>query len=615
MGNWVLGISAYYHDAAAAIVHDGEIIAAVQEERFTRKKHDPRFPVHAINHCLETAFIEATELDAIVFYDNPLLTWDRVMKNCMMAGPTSRDQFKKATASILGQKIWVADHVRNAIGCLGKLDKLLFTEHHMAHAASAFYPSPFERAAIVTLDGVGEWATTTIGIGQSERIELIKEINYPHSVGLLYSAATHFCGFKVNSGEYKLMGLAPYGEPKYYDVIRRNLIDVKPDGSFRLNTRFFGFLDSGAMTNEAFHELFGGPPRKPESTITRREMDIAASVQKVTEEIVISVARHAHQETGAKNLVMAGGVAFNCVANGKLLREGIYDNIWVQPAAGDAGGALGAALLGTHGYFGLPRQRREDGRDAQKGSYLGPEFSSAEIQAFINRHDYPYEQISDPKEHARTVAETIADGKIVGYFSGRMEFGPRALGARSILGDPRREDTQSIMNLKVKFRESFRPFAPSVLVEDISEYFDMDAESPYMLLVAPVKEARRLPSDRESWWTDGSDMLSIINQPRSDIPAVTHVDYSARVQSVYPQDNPDYHRVINHFKKLTGFGVIVNTSFNVRGEPIVCSPKDAYTCFMRTDIDLLVLGDCLLWKNQQPHFEDVDDWKSTYELD
>lgn len=615
MSNWVLGISAFYHDSAAAIVKDGEIVAAAQEERFTRKKHDPRFPAHAINYCLEAAFIEPTELDAVVFYDNPLLTWDRVLKNCMMAGPRGRDQFEKATRSLLGTKVWVADHVRQAIGSLGKQDKLLFTEHHMAHAASAFYPSPFRTAAIVTIDGVGEWSTMTMGVGDSARIELIKEIDYPHSLGLLYSATTYYCGFKVNSGEYKLMGLAPYGEPVYYNRIREQLIDVKPDGSFRLNTEYFGYLDSGIMTNERFDALFGGPPRKPESAITRREMDIAASVQKVTEEIVLGIARNAKTETGAENLVLAGGVALNCVANGRLLRERVFDRIWIQPAAGDAGGALGAALLVQHAYFKLPRKLREDGRDAQKGSYLGPVYSSAEIQAFVNRHGYPHERISDPEERAHKIAQTIADGKIVGYLSGRMEYGPRSLGARSILGDPRRVDTQSTMNLKIKFRESFRPFAPSVLAEDIRDYFELDAESPYMLLVAPVREDRRLPVNRGSWWVNGSDMLSIVNQARSDIPAVTHVDYSARIQSVHPRDNPEFHRVIRHFKMLTGFGVVVNTSFNVRGEPIVCSPQDAYRCFMRTDMDLLVLEDFLLWKDQQPPFEDAENWRSTYELD
>jgi carbamoyltransferase len=608
----VLGISAFYHDSAAALVRDGEIIAAAQEERFSRKKHDPRFPHNAINYCLEEAFIEPSELDAVVFYDNPVLTWDRILKNCLMSGEKSGGQFEKAAQSVLGIKLWVKDYVNKTIGTLGKSGKLLFTEHHMAHAASAFYPSPFSKAAIITLDGVGEWATTTLGLGTDSRIELFEEIDYPHSLGLLYSAFTYFCGFKVNSGEYKLMGLAPYGRPVYYDAIRKNLIDIKDDGSYRLNPEYFGYLDSLVMTNERFNELFGGAPREPESRITRREMDMAASIQKVTEEVVLKIARHVKKETKAANLVLAGGVALNCVANGVILKEKIFDNIWIQPAAGDAGGALGAALLASHVYFDVPRKMNPAGRDSQKGSYLGPAYSSREIAAFLDRGSYSYERVTDAEKRAEIIAKNLADGKIVGYFNGRMEFGPRALGARSIIGDPRRKETQSMMNLKIKYRESFRPFAPSVLAEDVNEYFQMDVESPYMLLVALVKKSRQLPVNMEPFYNSDGDMLPLLNQPRSDIPAVTHVDYSARVQTVNKTDNPEYYRVIKKFKELTGFGVIVNTSFNVRGEPIVCSPQDAYKCFMRTEMDLLVLEDYILYKEKQPAFADKEDWKKNY---
>ena len=615
MHKTVLGISAFYHDSAAALVRGGEIIAAAQEERFTRKKHDPRFPRRAINYCLEEAFIEPAELDAIVFYDNPILTFDRVVKNCLTAGEQGREQFLKACRSILGIKMWVEDYVLRELGSLGKAGRLLFTGHHLAHAASAFYPSPFSEAAIITLDGVGEWSTTTVGFGKEAQIELLYELNYPHSLGLLYSAFTYFCGFKVNSGEYKLMGLAPYGEPKYYDQIRETLIDIKEDGSYRLNTDYFGYLESLTMTNERFAALFGGAPRRPETRITRREMDLASSIQKVTEEIILKMARFAKKETGCANLVLAGGVALNCVANGKIIKEKIFSqNFWIQPAAGDAGGSLGAALLVSHQYFGTPRLYNPRGRDLQKGSYLGPSFSAGEITAFLERHGYPYERIADPRERAATVARTLAGGKIVGYFAGRMEFGPRALGARSILGDPRRKETQSVMNLKIKYRESFRPFAPSVLVEDAGDYFDLDMESPYMLLVARVKPERTLPVDLDPFYQTG-DMLALVNQPRSDIPAVTHVDYSARVQTVHPEDKPDYYLLIKAFKEITGCSVIVNTSFNVRGEPIVCTPQDAYRCFMRTEIDLLVLEDCLLWKEQQPPFEDRAGWRDEFELD
>jgi carbamoyltransferase len=606
-----LGISAFYHDSAAAIVKDGEIVAAAQEERFSRKKHDPRFPRHAINYCLGEAFVEPEDLEAVVFYDNPLLTLDRVLKTHLSVAPRSAEQWEGAGAGLLGVKLFIEQHLRD----LFMFDPpLLFTEHHAAHAASAFYPSPFSEAAIVTLDGVGEWATTTIGRGEGENIEILEEIRFPHSLGLLYSAMTYFCGFKVNSGEYKLMGLAPYGDPKYASLIHEHLIDVRDDGSFCLNTDYFGFLDSLVMTNGRFADLFGGPPREPETRITRREMDLAASVQAVTEDVVLKCARHAREMTGLSNLVMAGGVALNCVAAGKLLQTGTVDGLWIQPAAGDAGGALGAALLVSHGRLGVPRRLATSGRDSQRGSYLGPAFSSAEVQAYLDGQEAPYEQVDDEKR-AQLVAQALADGKVVGYFVGRMEFGPRALGARSILGDPRRADTQVVMNLKIKYRESFRPFAPSVLVESAKEYFDLDGESPYMLIVAPIKpERRQVPEARPT--TDGEDdMLPIVRQERSDIPAVTHVDYSARIQTVHPDDKPDYYAVIKEFERLTGYGVVVNTSFNVRGEPIVCTPSDAYTCFMRTDMELLVMEDCVLWKDQQPATEVDDSWKAEYELD
>jgi carbamoyltransferase len=613
MAATVLGISALYHDAAAALVTDGEIVAAAQEERFTRKKHDPRLPRNAIRYCLEQAFIEPSDLAAVVFYDNPLLTLDRALKSLLSVAPRGEEQWSEAAWSTLGVKLFVANEIRNIL----KADvPLIFSRHHLSHAASAFYPSPFERAAILTMDGVGEWSTTSIGQGEGTEIKLHKEINYPHSLGLLYSAFTYFCGFKVNSGEYKLMGLAPYGTPKYADLIREKLIHFKPDGSYRLDTSYLGYLDGNVMTNNRFHDLFGGSPRKLESRITRREMDLAASIQKVTEEGVLGLARHTRQLTGMRDLVLAGGVALNCVANGLLLREKIFDRIWIQPAAGDAGGALGAALLVSHRRFGAKRKISANGRDGQKASYLGPSYSSAEVRAFLDRRGYPYEVVSDRQERAQRIAASLAKGRIVGYFSGRMEFGPRALGARSILGDPRNPETQATMNLKIKYRESFRPFAPSVLAERASDYFELRQESPYMLLVAPVRKERQLPFNLAEHLDFGDDdMLSVVRQPRSDVPAITHVDYSARIQTVHPDDAPQYHGVLEAFEKLTGCGVIVNTSFNVRGEPIVCSPEDAYRCFMRTEMDLLVLEDCILLKANQPPMKDDTDWRSEHALD
>jgi carbamoyltransferase len=611
MSTAVLGISAFYHDSAAALVQDGRIVAAAQEERFSRKKHDPRFPERAINYCLEEAFIEPRDLDAVVFYDHPLMTLDRVVRSLISVAPAGESQWMQAGASLLGVKLFVAEKVRRSLN----IDiPVLATQHHAAHAASAFYPSPFEEAAIITMDGVGEWATTTIGRGDADGISILEELVYPHSLGLLYSAFTYYCGFKVNSGEYKLMGLAPYGRPIYADRIRDHLVHVLPDGSLRLDTDYFGFVDSLVMTNDRFASLFGGPPRTPESRITRREMDLAASIQQVTEEVVLACARHARELTGCANLVMAGGVALNCVANGVLLREGVFERLWIQPAAGDAGGAIGAALQVYHAHLGIPRRRNPSGRDGQSGSYLGPAFSSEEVRAFLDRRSCSYERVS-PDERARVVAGALADGKIVGYMVGRMEFGPRALGARSILGDPRNPETQLTMNLKIKYRESFRPFAPSVMAERVAEYFAMDVESPYMLLVAPVREDRTLPFDSSMFMAGDDDMLAVIRQPRSDIPAVTHVDYSARVQTVHPEDKPDYYDLIREFENLTGCAVVVNTSFNVRGEPIVCSPEDAYRCFMRTEMDMLVMEDCILLKAEQPEPPPDEDWRSQYELD
>ena len=605
----VLGISCYYHDSAATLVRDGEIIAAVQEERFTRRKHDPGFPDNAINYCLEEGEIDPNELSAVVFYDNPLQTFDRIVKSLLHAAPNGVDQWLKAAPTWLGLKLKVQQTIHE------RLDpdvKVLFSDHHMSHAASAFYPSPYSDAAVITMDGVGEWATTAVGAGHGESLEIFDEIRFPHSLGLLYSAFTYYTGFRVNSGEYKLMGLAAYGEPEYESLIRDHLIDIKDDGSYRLNMDYFGFLDSNMMISQKFEDLLGGPAREPESRISRRDMNLASSIQVVLEDVVLKLARRARKQTGLPNLVLAGGVALNCVANGKILNEGIFDNVWIQPAAGDAGGALGAALVASHTYFDVPRQVETRGRDGQKGSYLGPAYSNREVKAFLDYREYPYSQVSDD-ERAATVASAIADGKIIGYMVGRMEYGPRSLGARSILGDARNVDTQSIMNLKIKFRESFRPFAPSVLEADCEEYFGLKTDSPYMLLVAPVNEDRWIISDTVI--PEDGDMLPLINRPRSDIPAVTHVDYSARIQTVSPTEKPDYYAVIKEFEKLTGYGLIVNTSFNVRGEPIVASPEDAYRCFMRTGIDMLVLENCILIKNEQPEFPEDEDWKDTYAVD
>jgi carbamoyltransferase len=615
MSKTILGISAFYHDAAAALVRDGAIVAAAQEERFTRKKHDPRFPVDAINYCLEEGFVDAADLDAVIFYDNPLATFDRVVGNALAGGAAGRAQFIAAAGQLLGDKAWVNEHVQRAIGSLGREGRVLFAEHHMAHAASAFYPSPFERAAVLTIDGVGEWATTSLGAGDGADLRLFSEIAYPHSLGLLYSAFTAFCGFKVNSGEYKLMGLAPYGEPRYYDAIRDHLIDLRDDGSYRIDTGFFDYLTGTRMTGERFASLFGGPARVAETPITRREMDLAASIQKLTEEVMLRSARHLRDITGEVNLVLAGGVALNCVANGKLAAAGVFERIWIQPAAGDAGGALGAALLAHHMYFDQPRAAPVVGGDAQQGSYLGPRYASGEVRAFLDRRGYPYARVPERAERVALVARALAEGKIVGWFSGRMEFGPRSLGARSILGDPRSATTQATMNLKIKYRESFRPFAPSVLRERCSDYFGLAGDSPYMLLVAPLRAERRIAMDLKAFDKGDDDMMEVIHQVRSDVPAVTHVDYSARVQTVDAATNPEFHALISAFDALTGCPMLVNTSFNVRGEPIVCSPEDAYRCFMRTQMDMLVLEDVILWRHAQPAAAADDNWRTDYELD
>jgi carbamoyltransferase len=602
----IIGISCFYHDSAACILSDGNIVAAVQEERFTRKKHDPRFPKHAVTYCLKEAGIGIADVDYFVFYDKPFLTFDRLLMSYLSIAPKGLRSWLESMPLWLGFKLHMPKIIKKETGYEGAV---LYTEHHEAHAASAFYMSPFNEAAIVTVDGVGEWATASYGFGKGNQITLLKELHFPDSIGLLYSAFTYFTGFRVNSGEYKLMGLAPYGEPRFKDLILDKLVDLKEDGSIRLNLAYFDFLGGLRMTNRHFAKLFGGPRRKPETKISQREMDIAASIQAVVEECLLKIATHVKYETNQKNLCLAGGVALNCVANGRILRRGLFEDIWIQPAAGDAGGALGAALSVWHRY--LENERPDPaGFDRQKGSYLGPEYSDEYVRAFLEKNDYPY-RILNGNQRARFIAEQIAGGKIVGYMAGRMEFGPRALGARSILGDPRREDTQTVMNLKIKYRESFRPFAPSVLEEKASDYFDIDRPSPYMLLVANVKKNKQLPQPAR----DGMSMLERLKVKRSSIPAVTHLDYSARLQTVNKKDKPDYHEVISEFEKVTDCPVIVNTSFNVRGEPIICTPEDAYRCFMRTEMDLLVIENCVLSKEEQPKWKEKGDWQSELELD
>ncbi|MDP2598880.1 MAG: carbamoyltransferase [Candidatus Liptonbacteria bacterium] len=608
----ILGISAFYHDSAAAIVRDGEIVAAAQEERFSRKKHDERFPKHAVAYCLKEAGITINDVDYVAFYEKPFLKFERLLQSYFSTAPRGFASFIKAMPLWVKDKLWMKAFIAKELDFGGKM---LFPEHHESHAASAFYPSPFESAAILTMDGVGEWATTTFGRGRGNKFELLGEINFPHSLGLLYSAFTYYAGFKVNSGEYKLMGLAPYGEPKYRDLIERELVDIKEDGSFAMNMNYFDYVGGLRMTNKKFHDLFGGPPRKQEDKLTQKDMDIARSIQDVTEEIVLRMARHVRRVTGEKYLCLAGGVALNCVANGKLLREKIFDGIWIQPAAGDAGGALGSALAIWYQYLNNKRMTYVDKKtgkqsDMMRGAYLGPEFSNEEIKKFLDRGKITYRYIQKDDELFSDVARALADEKVVGWLSGRMEFGPRALGARSILGDARSEKMQSVMNLKIKFRESFRPFAPSVLMSRVSEYFELKNPSPYMLLVADVVKSKRLPAKKASAFG-----LERLLEKRSVIPAVTHVDYSARVQTVHEDTNPRYHKLIDTFAKKTGCPVIVNTSFNVRGEPIVCTPENAYRCFMRTDMDYLVLGNYILDKKDQPKMLHDTDWKKEFELD
>ena len=607
MATHILGISAFYHDSAACLVRDGEIVAAAQEERFTRVKHDPDFPAHAVNYCLREGGIEAKDLYCVGFYDKSLLTFERLLETHLGTAPLGLRLYWKSMKVWLEKKLWIPQLIQEQLDCDVPV---LFGDHHESHAASAFYPSPYREAAIATLDGVGEWTTTSYGYGRDAEIHTLADLKFPHSLGLFYSAFTYFAGFKVNSGEYKLMGLAPYGEPKYVDLMLDEIIDLKDDGSFKLNTRYFNYLSGLTMTSRAMNKLLGGVPRRPETPLTQREMDIARSCQVVTEEVMLRIARTVHRETKLKNLCMAGGVALNCVGNGRILREGPFENIWIQPAAGDAGGALGVAL--ALWYHHLGHERVADGEnDSMRASLLGPEYGDEEIYQCIEQQAGVAQKLAADELPVR-VAELLAAGKVVGFFQGRMEFGPRALGARSILGDPRSAETQSVMNRKIKFRESFRPFAPTVLCECAHEFFELDADSPYMLQVAPIKAERQIAMSEGQQRLFGIDKLNV---PRSDIPAVTHVDYSARVQTLRRQDHPRYYDVIQAFHSLTGYPVVVNTSFNVRGEPIVQSPEDAYRCFMRTEMDFLVLGSYVLDKRDQPQWQEERDWQEEFELD
>ncbi len=604
----ILGISAFYHDAAACLVQDGRIVAAVQEERFTRKKHDADFPQHAINYCLKTGGIETKDLDLVVFYEKPFVKFERLLESYLAFAPRGLLSFLKAMPVWLKQKLWIKSLIQDKLPAFK--GKILFPEHHESHAASAFYPSPYSEAAFLTADGVGEWATASYGIGQGSKLEILSEIHFPHSLGLLYSAFTYYAGFRVNSGEYKLMGLAPYGEPKYKDLILKNLIDVKEDGSFRLNLDYFNYCVGLTMTNSNFHKLFGGPPRRPESRITQKDMDIAKSIQEVTEEVMIKMARHIRKVTGMKHLCLSGGVALNCVANGKILRDGNFESLWIQPAAGDAGGALGAALYAWYQYLGNPR--KPDGKsDAMQGSYLGPHFSRTEIKTYLDENKIPYRELSDA-ELPKTVADLIAAEKVIGWFSGRLEFGPRALGGRSIIGDARSPKMQEVMNLKIKFRESFRPFAPSILEEEVSNYFELNQASPYMLLVAPVQKKLRREMSAEENQKFGIDKLNVV---RSTIPAVTHVDYSARIQTVTREVNPSYYDTLKALRDRHKCATFINTSFNVRGEPLVASPEDAFKCFMRTEMDYLILENFILDKTQQKKLEKDSDWRKEFALD
>ncbi len=611
---FILGISAWYHDSAACLLKDGEIVAAAQEERFTRIKHDKEFPKNAVLYCLAEANIKADDLDHVVFYEKPFLKFERLLETYLAFAPRGFVSFSKSMPlwikDKLFQKLTIIKDLENTLdSSVDWQDKLLFSEHHLSHAASAFYPSPFSSAAVLTMDGVGEWTTTSLAVGKDNQLEVLKEIHFPHSLGLLYSAFTYYTGFRVNSGEYKVMGLAPYGEPKYVDQIKDHLIDIKEDGSFKLNMKYFNYCTGLTMTSSYFNELFGGPPREPESDLTQKEMDLAASIQKVTEEVVLKLAKNIRNSTGEKNLCLAGGVALNCVANGIIVKEKIFDKVWIQPAAGDAGGSLGAALSAYHLMLGNNR-KMSTGLDAMRGSYLGPDFSNDEIAGVLqskgaNYHEYDHEEIIN-----RT-AKALADGKAVGWMQGRMEFGPRALGSRSIIADPRSPIMQKQLNLKVKYRESFRPFAPSILRERVSEWFDQDVDSPYMLLVSNIIDSKRKIEANENQALFGVDK---INEIRSEIPAITHVDFSARLQTVHQETNPMYWELINRFNELTGCPIIVNTSFNVRGEPIVCNPEDAFKCFMGTELDILVAGNFILEKNKQDPALN-EDYKNKYKLD
>jgi len=603
----ILGISAYYHDSAVCLVEDGNIIFAAQEERYTRKKHDSSFPANAIKDCFMYSGVSSENIDYVAFYDKPFLKFERILETYLAYAPVGIRSFLKAMPLWIRKKLWIKELIRNELDYDGKI---IFPEHHMSHAASAFFASPYQEAAFLTMDGVGEWTTTSFGTGKGNEVQILAEIQFPHSLGLLYSAFTYYTGFRVNSGEYKVMGLAPYGEPKYKDLILENLIDVKDDGSFRMNMDYFNYCAGLAMTSKKFHKLFGGPPRKPESELTQKEMDLARSVQEVTEEIVLKMARHVKKETGMDYLCLAGGVALNCVANGKLLRSGLFDNIWIQPAAGDAGGALGCALFTWYQYFDN-RRDTDNQTDFMKGAYLGPQFQNRIIESFLKENGYSYLEIRDD-EIPEKIADLIADEKVVGWFQSRMEFGPRALGSRTIIGDARSPEMQKTMNLKIKYRESFRPFAPSIRAENISDYFEIDRESPYMLLVANVQKNKQVEMSEKQNSYFGLEKLNVI---RSDVPAITHVDYSARIQSVNGKTNPRYHQMLSKFNDKYGCPVIVNTSFNVRGEPIVCTPKDAYICFMRTEIDYLIMGNYLLDKKEQKSLEGDSSWRSEFELD
>lgn len=626
---YVLGISAYYHDSGVVLIKDEKIIAAVQEERFTRKKQDDRFPIESIKYCLKEAKISLEDIDYIAFYDKPFIKFERLLETYLTEAPRGFQSFAMSVPIWLKDKLFLKETLSREFKDLylefnpnkdkeakkfkkDIQDKFMFGEHHQSHAGSAFYPSPYDEAAILTIDGVGEWTTTSLAYGKGNKIEFLEEINFPHSLGLLYSAFTYYIGFKVNSGEYKVMGLAPYGEPKYVDIIKKYIIDIKNDGSFKLDMSYFNYTVGLTMTNDKFHKLFGSNPRKAESELTQRDMDLAASLQVITEEIIIKLANHAKEVTGSKNLCLAGGVALNCVANGKLLSEKIFDNIWIQPAAGDAGGALGGAYCVYYHEFNNVRTVNTNEMDKMQGSYLGPKFQNDEIKIYLDSINATYEYIENEDTLVEIVSSQLALQKVIGWHYDRMEFGPRSLGHRSIIGDARSQQMQSIMNLKIKYRESFRPFAPSVLAEKVSEWYELDVSSPYMLLVAPVKKSKQIKMTQDEEKLFGIEKLNI---PRSVIPAVTHIDYSARIQTVHKETNPRYHKLIAKFEEKTGCATIVNTSFNVRGEPIVCNPEDSYRCFMRTGIDILVIDNFILYKDKQPNFKDNGNWQEEFELD